>query len=199
MDKWQDFKSDLQLCQNCALCKTRTNVVCGAGDPQSPIMVLGEAPGKEEDLSGQPFCGAAGKKLHGFLDQLGLDRDDIYISNIVKCRPVRPSADGQGYANRQPTRQEISACKAWLQRELSLINPCIIITLGAVPLSVFMPGWPKMQEYHGRPFKLADSSVTIFPLYHPAAVIYDRKKEIAYQVDLQCLHKFLREMRRNNI
>lgn len=192
-DNWQLWQSQLQSCQGCDLCRTRTHVVCGCGSRDAQIMLLGEAPGRQEDASGQPFCGAAGAKLESFLQQIELDRNDIYIGNVVKCRPVRPAASGQGYANRRPSKQEILACGSWLKREIALLHPHLIITLGAVPLSVFLGKEPVMADWHGRPFQVDGSDMLVFPLYHPAAVIYDRKKEKDYETDLQVLRQFLQK------
>ncbi|MGI6361255.1 MAG: uracil-DNA glycosylase [Bacillota bacterium] len=188
-DKWEKWQKKLLCCRKCDLCLTRNQVVPAAGNRQAKIMLLGEAPGAQEDLTGKPFYGAAGQKLDNFLDQIGLLRDDVYISNLVKCRPVKPSV--RGFTNRPPLRSEKEACQQWLCQEMALLCPRLIITLGAVPLSFFVEKTPRMQDYHGRPFANKQLSAIIFPLFHPAAVIYDPHKEAVYLEDLQKLRKML--------
>jgi len=200
--EWQIWQDQLLLCQACVLCQTRTRIVCGNGNAKASIVLLGEAPGKQEDLSGIPFCGQAGKILDDFLAATGIQKETLYIGNTVKCRPVAVSKKGSGFVNRKPQKKEQQACKPWLAQELFLLDPQVIVTLGAVPLSHFIQKAPKMSQWHGRPFDYLPSYISeqnekkkwlIFPLYHPAALIYDRKKVVDYQTDLYLLAQILRE------
>jgi len=198
---FDSFRATLGKCEQCGLCRTRKNTVCDIyrGADSQKIMFLGEAPGKEEDLLGTPFAGQAGKNLNKLLAASGIDRGIIYIGNTVKCRPVK---DGKaGHINRKPTPAEIRACREWLINEIAVINPRIIVTLGAVPLSVFLGFSPRMEEHHGReilPEEIKEKSVAqgrkLYALYHPAAMIYDRKKEAALIKDMLFLADIIKTL-----
>ena len=178
-------------CTDCPLAQTRAQVVCGNRNYHATIALIGEAPGREEDRQGMPFAGAAGAVLDQFLADSGIDRSKLYIGNTVKCRPYTPSE--KGGRNRKPTRCEIEACRPLLMAEMQALKPKLIVTLGATPLSVVMDGkTPKMAEEHGklRRWDLV-GGIEVFPLYHPAALIYDRSKTEAYQQDMQNLRLLL--------
>jgi DNA polymerase len=140
-----------------------TQLVFGAGSPDAQIVFVGEAPGKNEDLGGEPFVGAAGKLLNELLASVGLHRDDVYITNIVKYRPP---------ANRDPSREEIEAFKPYLLRQIDVIQPKVVVLLGRHALSVFLPELT-IGEAHGR--AVHQDGRAYLPLYHPAAAIYNRK------------------------
>lgn len=190
-----EFRRLLQQCDRCPLSLTRHWAVCDNGPVPSPVLLLGEAPGGDEDLSGRPFTGQAGKELDEFLSVLGLSREEIYIGNVVKCRPVRPSRRGRygDFANRKPLAGEIKACSPWLEEEIRILRPKIIITLGGVPLSKVLGRPVKIGDFRGRPFYSESWGCHIFPLYHPASVIYDRSKKEIYLADLQSLKNWLAE------
>lgn len=188
---WQKWEESLLDCRACSLCQTRHQVVCGNGNYAAIVALLGEAPGKNEDLSGQPFAGAAGSLLNDFLQRSGLCRDKLYIGNIVKCRPVAPGKKAGTFVNRRPTKREMEACAPHLWREISLLRPRLIVTLGLLPLSRFQSGISAMNELHGKPFHHQGLDIDIFPLYHPAAVIYDRTLAQTYEEDLSALYQFL--------
>jgi len=161
-------------------------------------MLLGEAPGGHEDvISGKAFTGEAGQYLTGFLETLGLTRKQIYLTNTVKCRPTKPSPRGRynRYANRRPTAKEIASCGSWLEKEIALIKPRVIITLGSIPLWKILGKSPHMASCHGRPFTATQWGCAVFPLYHPAALIYDPKKKTLYEKDLEKLKSFLRDLK----
>jgi len=150
------------------LFKGTNKAVPGEGNSEADIMFIGEAPGKAEDLSGIPFVGAAGKFLAQLLEVINLNREDVYITNIVKHRPPD---------NRDPQNDEIEACKFYLDSQIKIINPKLIVTLGRHAMNRFMPGL-KISEVHGkaRPVRLFESGVTdkvFFPLYHPASALYN--------------------------
>jgi len=188
---WRQWEETLHDCQNCSLYQTRHNVVCGNGNYGASVALLGEAPGSQEDICGQPFAGAAGSLLTDFLLRSGLSREKLYIGNIVKCRPVAPGKKEGTFTNRRPTKREMEACAPHLWRELELLRPCVIVTLGLLPLSRFLPGTSSIGEQHGQPFHHHELDMDIFPLYHPAAMIYNRSLAQTYETDLSILYKFL--------
>ena len=150
----------------CALKKTATQAVPGEGNANADIMLIGEAPGKNEDLQGKPFVGAAGKFLSEMLATIGLRREDIYITNIVKYRPPN---------NRDPLPEEVAACETWLHGQIKIIRPKVIVTLGRHAMEYFIPG-RKISEVHGQSFTQVLPDIrkqTIFVLYHPAAALYN--------------------------
>ena len=137
----------------------------GEGSPTADIVLIGEAPGKKEDLEGKPFIGAAGKFLNAMLEQAGMDRSDVYITNIVKYRPPN---------NRDPLPAEKAAFLPYLLRQLDIIKPNVVITLGRHSMEYFLPG-VKIGEIHGQPQQvtLGDSTLLVMPLFHPAAALYN--------------------------
>lgn len=150
----------------CALKKSATQAVPGEGSASADIMFIGEAPGKKEDEQGVPFVGAAGKFLAAMLATIGLKREDIYITNIVKYRPPD---------NRDPLPQEIAACEQWLHEQIKIIKPKVIVTLGRHAMEHFIPG-KKISEVHGQSFLQTLPGIgtqTFFVLYHPAAALYN--------------------------
>lgn len=154
-----------KLC-TCTLKEEATQAVPGEGSADAEILFIGEAPGKNEDLQGVPFIGAAGKFLALMLASIGLKREDIYITNIVKYRPPN---------NRDPLPDEIFACEEWLHKQIKIIQPKIIVTLGRHAMEHFIPG-KKISEVHGQTFSQTISGIgeqTFFVLYHPAAALYN--------------------------
>lgn len=157
-----------------------------------PVMLIGEAPGAQEALQGRPFVGKAGRNLDAFLAAVSLKREEIYISNVVKVRPVRVSAKGT-VSNRPPNREELLLFTPWLYREILLVKPRLVVTLGNVALKALRGAEAAIGAYHGQ---LTACTVTmdgqtaelpLFPLYHPASVIYNRSLNAVYQEDLQRL------------
>lgn len=163
--------SEARSCLECALGEHRNNVVLGAGNLDAGIVLVGEAPGRKEDESGLPFVGSAGKLLDSLLESSGLSRKDIFIGNILKCRPP---------GNRRPKKAEVAACEGFLARQLEIIKPKIIAPMGNSALAYFQSiyGLEEMVigDAHGRVFEVETSwgTVKLVPLYHPAAAIYRR-------------------------
>jgi uracil-DNA glycosylase family 4 len=152
-------------CQKCALARTRTQVVVGSGDPDSDLMFVGEAPGYHEDRLGTPFVGQAGKVLEGLLEAIGLSRSQVYIANVLKCRPP---------GNRDPLPDEIAACEGHLFAQVELIRPRVICTLGNFSTKL-LSGQPYgITRVHGRaqPRRIAGVDLVLFPIFHPAAALY---------------------------
>ena len=173
------------------------SLVFGDGLSQSPVlMLIGEAPGEQEALQGKPFVGKAGKNLDEFLKALSLERDEIYISNVVKLRPSKLSKAGRT-VNRPPTREEKALFTPWLMREIAIIQPAALVTLGNVALQAFIA--ESIGNLHGRWQRAVVSpsdgkafTLPLFPLYHPASVIYNRSLADVYRQDLQALAASLR-------
>ncbi len=194
----------LQLQQDCrayfeALWHGETQpFVFGDGNNSSPtLMLIGEAPGEQEAIQGKPFVGKAGKNLTHFLDTIQLNRSELYISNVVKIRPSRISASGRR-VNRPPTRGEIELFLPWLHREIALVQPRALVTLGNVALHAFIGPSETIGSCHGRWHNAMISSpesaelvLPLFALYHPASVIYNRALTEVYATDLQTLRDTL--------
>jgi len=168
-------------------------VIFGDGNPDASILLVGEAPGAKEIEQGKPFVGQAGKNLDDFLKILALEREDIYITNVVKFRPYRINEKTGKKVNRPPNKQEIEKHVKYLQEEIKIIQPKIIVPLGNVPLRALLgDDQAKIGDYHG---KLIDKdSFLIFPLYHPASVLYNRGLQEVYLQDLHRLKKHLPEI-----
>ncbi|HVC86466.1 MAG TPA: uracil-DNA glycosylase [Gaiellaceae bacterium] len=152
-------------CTRCALAQTRTQVVFGSGSPTADLMFVGEAPGFHEDKQGVPFVGAAGKLLGKLLEGIGLSREDVYVANILKCRPP---------GNRDPLAEEIESCESHLWRQIELIHPTLIATLGNFATKL-LSGKPNgITQVHGREqqVSLGGNPVTLYPIFHPAAALY---------------------------
>jgi len=152
-------------CERCALARTRTQVVFGSGSPTADLMFVGEAPGFHEDKQGVPFVGAAGKLLSKLLEGIGLARDDVYIANVLKCRPP---------GNRDPQPDEIEACESHLFRQIELIQPKLVATLGNFATKLLSGKPAGITQVHGREQKvvLGGNEVTLYPIFHPAAALY---------------------------
>lgn len=165
-------------------------VVFGEGKINAEIMLIGEAPGGEEDKLGRPFVGKAGKNLDEFLEIVGLDRGDLYVSNVVKLRPYKLSPKTNKPVNRPPNKEELAFFVPFLHKEIELVKPKLIVTLGNFALkNVLMNQKVSIGDYHGR--LIETDGKKIFPLYHPASVIYDRAKGPVYIEDLHKLREIL--------
>lgn len=176
----------IQKCLQCGLCKTATHVVPGEGNPDADLMFIGEAPGKNEDLQGRPFVGASGKFLTHLIESIGLKREDVFITSVVKCRPPQ---------NRDPKPQEIEACWPWLAHQIKSIKPKVIVTLGRHSMNRFIPG-ARISEIHGQPVTKTIKpfgTITIFPSYHPAAALYAQKLRHPLMDDFKKIKKILKK------
>jgi DNA polymerase len=169
---------------------TDRELVLGEGNERADIMLIGEAPGRTEVELGRPFVGKAGKNLDMFLAHIRLRREDIYITNCVKFRPTRISEWGS-VANRPPTPEEILAQRDFLMEEINIIDPKVLVTLGGVPLkSVMNDMGASIGAFHGRPCT-GKSGRTLFPLYHPASIIYKRELAATYEKDMDRLAEYI--------
>ncbi len=168
----------IHTCTACSLGLQRTNFVFGSGNPRAEIVVIGEAPGAEEDARGEPFVGAAGQLLTRMLQAIQLRREDVYICNVLKCRPPN---------NRRPTPQEISTCRPYLWKQLELIQPAFLLVLGATAATALLEKEYKIAELRGRPIPFHGMVMVV--TYHPAALLRNPQwKSLAWQ-DLQLLRR----------
>jgi uracil-DNA glycosylase family 4 len=171
----------VRVCVRCKLCETRKNAVPGEGPVDARIMFIGEGPGANEDQTGRPFVGAAGQLLERLLATIGLTREDVYIANVVKCRPPM---------NRDPEPDEIEACKPYLGRQLKIIDPDIIVTLGRFAMERWLPD-KKISRVHGQNFRYG--SRMIVPLFHPAAALRRPEWQVALEEDFLRLPDYVEE------
>ena len=177
----EDLQAQVAACRRCPLCDGRTQTVFGVGNPEARVLIVGEAPGKNEDLQGEPFVGAAGKYLNELLAIAGLSREDVYIANVLKCRP--PS-------NRDPRPEEIQACTPFLRDQVRTIEPEYLVTMGNFSTKFVLRTERGITGLRGSvhvtgPFK-------VFPVFHPAAAIYDRSKRDVLEADFATLGELLR-------
>ena len=159
-----DLLADLQtiamVCQNCRLAKSRTQVVYGVGNPNADLMFIGEAPGRDEDLQGEPFVGRAGQLLTDIIKAMKLTRDEVYIANVIKCRPPE---------NRNPEQDEIDACRPYIRRQIEIIQPKVIVTLGRVALQSLTEKGYAISAVRGQ--WLGYNGIKVMPTYHPAYLL----------------------------
>lgn len=160
MSALTELYREIALCEDCELARHRTRVVPGEGPEDAALLFIGEAPGWYEDQQGRPFVGPAGHFLDELLRSIGLRREDVYIANVIKCRPP---------ANRDPLPSEVGACRKWLDRQIELIQPKVIITLGRYSLAQFFPGDP-IGKVRGR--ARSKEGIVHFAMYHPAAALH---------------------------
>ena len=180
----EDIASQVAACRRCPLCEGRTNVVPGFGNPEARVMLIGEAPGKNEDLQGKPFVGAAGKYLTELLGYAGLTRKDVFIANVLKCRP--PS-------NRNPQPSEIEICTPFLRDQVRAVGPEYLVTMGNFATKFILKTEQGITGLHGKP-RTAGRFI-VYPVFHPAAAIYDRTKRDALEADFAALGERLKQPR----
>ncbi len=182
----RDISELVSGCQKCALSEGRNMAVPGEGNPNADIVFIGEGPGFHEDKQGRPFVGQAGKFLDELLASIDLRRQDVYICNVVKCRP--PS-------NRDPQPGEIEACSPWLQQQLGIIKPKMIVTLGRFSMSRYFPG-QAIGRIHGQTKEV--DGVVIVPMYHPAAALHQASLRRVIEQDFQKLPEVLEQALKND-
>ena len=183
--KLQVIKQNVIECVKCDLCKTRTNSVPGKGNFKSNVIFVGEAPGKNEDKNGEPFIGVAGKKLSAALEKAGIPREDVYITNIVKCRPPK---------NRVPTTTERETCKEYLKQEISIIKPKIICVLGNTAFNSLLGG-SEITKFRGK--LVRKDNQLYFLTVHPAATIYNQELIKVLNKDIVKLFHLITELKNN--
>ena len=177
-----ELREQVAACHACPLADGRTQTVFGDGNPDARVLIVGEAPGKNEDLQGIPFVGKAGQNLNQLLEIAGLAREDVFIANVLKCRPP---------GNRDPRPEEIQVCTPFLREQTRTINPEFIVTLGNFATKFILKTEMGITRLHGTLQQAGRFKV--FPIYHPAAAIYDRSKWEALENDFVTLGQLLRQ------
>jgi DNA polymerase len=179
-DSLEKVSREVLVCSKCRLCETRKQAVPGEGSESAKVMFIGEAPGEQEDLQGRPFVGAAGKLLTDLLKSVDLRRENVYITNTVKCRPPN---------NRPPRKDESAACRPYLDRQVALIRPAVICPMGNSAIHALLNSEESVTALHGIPFEI--QSVTYFPMYHPAAALYTSSLRKVMEEDFKKLKSLL--------
>lgn len=171
---WEELEEACKKCNKCKLCNNRHNVVIGTGNKNAKIMFIGEGPGADEDLQGIPFVGKAGKLMDKAFEGIGIKREEVYIANIVKCRPPN---------NRNPEYEEAEACKEYLESQINLVKPEIIVLLGSVALKNVLGKEYGITTSRGKWFE--KDGIKYLPTFHPAALLRDETKKIDFWNDLK--------------
>ncbi|MEK7452830.1 MAG: uracil-DNA glycosylase [Patescibacteria group bacterium] len=190
----EEIEKQVKKCKKCRLYKERKNAVFGEGNYSAKIVFIGEAPGKNEDLEGRPFIGSAGKFLNSMLESINIRREDVFITNIVKCRPPN---------NREPLDDEVYICTSlYLWNQLELINPILIVILGRHSMYRFLPKNLKISDIHGKLKNFINEKTgkffNILPLYHPAAALYNGSLREILKKDFKKIPKILEKLRKKD-
>ena len=183
-DNWEKLRAECEACTACELCKTRTNCVFGTGNENADLLFVGEAPGDNEDKTGIPFVGRAGKLLDSYLYAVDIPRDSVYIANILKCRPPK---------NRDPLPIEEQACMDFLRRQVRLIRPKVIVCLGRIAATKLIDPDFKITKQHGEWFEKGNFLITA--VYHPALLLRDPHKKEDMLEDMKKIKKKLDELK----
>lgn len=178
-----ELRVQVESCRRCPLCDGRTQTVFGVGNPHARVMFIGEAPGKNEDLQGEPFVGAAGHYLNELLGCAGLRREDVFIANVLKCRPP---------GNRDPRPEEIQTCTPFLREQTRTIDPEVLVTLGKFSTQFVLKTQVGITRLHGRVQRAG--KFLVFPIFHPAAALYDGVKREALENDFVTLGQLLHQL-----
>ena len=178
-----EIRAQVEGCRKCPLADGRTQTVFGVGNPSARVLIVGEAPGKNEDLQGEPFVGRGGKLLDDMLEIIHLDRTKVYIANVVKCRPPQ---------NRDPLNVEQDACIGWLRRQTALLRPKLIVCLGRIAAKAIIKEDFKITAEHGKWFQRGGVQMTA--IYHPSALLRDVEKRPETFVDLKAIQAKVREI-----
>ena len=183
---WKELESACAACRGCSLWQTRTNLVFGCGNRNAELMFVGEGPGEREDATGIPFVGAAGMLLDKYLEAVGIERDDVYIANILKCRPPN---------NRDPLPEEGDACIGHLRNQVKLIRPKVIVCLGRIAAARLIHPDYKITKEHGQ--IVVKGSFAMTAVYHPAALLRDASKKEDMLRDMKKIKAYLDGMKEN--
>ncbi len=172
--------SEVRSCTLCRLCDSRTHAVPGEGNPRPRVLFVGEAPGAEEDRLGRPFIGRSGRFLDGMIESIGLRREDVFITNVLRCRPPE---------NRDPRPDEVAACGDYLDRQIELLAPSVVVTLGRFSMQRWFPG-ERITQIHGQVKEIAPGRVAL-ALFHPAAALRNPQWRDAFAADMRKLQDLL--------
>jgi len=179
---WGGLQQQVANCERCELCKTRTNTVFGVGNPDADVMVIGEAPGADEDAKGEPFVGRAGQLLDNMLKAIGLDRQQVFIANILKCRPPN---------NRNPSFEEVTACESYLNRQIDLIQPKIILSVGGVSAKNLLKTEESVGRLRLQQHQLVNRNIPVLVTYHPAYLLRKPSEKAKSWEDLKKLKQVM--------
>lgn len=179
-DNWEELEESIKNCSKCKLCNCRHNIVFGVGNKEADLMLIGEGPGADEDAQGIPFVGKAGQLMNKAFDGLGIDREKVYIANIVKCRPPN---------NRDPEKDEAIACLDYLRNQVLLVNPKVVVLLGRIALTNILGEEYKITASRGKIIERKE--ITYIPTWHPAALLRDENKKIEFWNDLKLAKNLL--------
>ena len=182
---WDQLQQRIAACEKCSLCQSRTQTVFGVGNPQADLMIIGEAPGADEDKQGEPFVGAAGKLLDNMLKAIGLNRQKVFIANILKCRP--PS-------NRNPSNEEAMACEAYLLRQIDLIQPKIILSVGGVSAKNLLKTEEAVGRLRQQKQQMVKRKLPVLVTYHPAYLLRKPSEKAKSWEDLKKLKQMMKEL-----
>ena len=183
---WPSLTEEITNCQKCRLCAARTHAVPGEGSPHARLMFIGEGPGRDEDLTGRPFVGRAGQLLDKMIASIGLSREEVYIANVVKCRPPQ---------NRAPEMDEVAACMPYLRAQVGVIRPQVIVLLGSSALGAILG--PEHRITRERGAWIERKGVFFMPTFHPAALLRDESKKRPVWEDLKKVRDKLQELEAN--
>ena len=183
---WEELENSIKNCQKCNLCKARQNIVFGVGNKNAKIMFIGEGPGADEDRLGEPFVGRAGKLMNMAFKMVGINRENVYITNIVKCRPPQ---------NRNPKEDEATACLDYLRNQVVLVKPKIIVLLGSVALKNILGKEYGITASRGK--WIEKKGITYMPTWHPAALLRDENKKIDFIKDLMLVTERVNQVVKN--
>lgn len=174
VETFEELEEKINGCEKCKLCKNRTNIVLGTGNKEADLMFIGEGPGADEDIQGIPFVGKAGKLMNEAFRGLGIKREEVYIANVVKCRPPM---------NRNPESDEIESCLDYLRNQVVLVQPKIVVLLGSVALKAILGNEYSITATRGR--WIEKKQIKYMPTFHPAALLRDEAKKIDFWNDLK--------------
>ena len=183
---WEELENSIKNCQKCNLCKARQNIVFGVGNKNATIMFIGEGPGADEDRLGEPFVGRAGKLMNMAFKMVGINRENVYIANIVKCRPPQ---------NRNPKEDEATECLDYLRNQVVLVKPKIIVLLGSVALKNILGKEYGITASRGK--WIEKKGITYMPTWHPAALLRDENKKIDFIKDLMLVTERVNQVVKN--
>lgn len=182
-ETWEELENSIKACNKCKLCSGRKNIVFGCGNKNADIMFIGEGPGADEDIQGEPFVGKAGQLMNKAFEALEIERNDVYITNIVKCRPPQ---------NRNPEKDEAKACMDYLRNQVLLVKPKIIVLLGSVALKNILGDEYGITNSRGK--WIERKGIWYMPTFHPAALLRDESKKIDFWRDLKLVKDKLGEV-----
>lgn len=184
---WEELKARVATCTACRLHQSRTQTVFGVGSQTADLMIIGEAPGANEDKQGEPFVGRAGQLLNAMLHSIGLSRELVYITNIVKSRPPD---------NRDPLPDEVVACTPYLEQQIDLLQPKLILALGRIAAHYLLDTEATMSSLRGKEFVFRDTGIPLLVTYHPAYLLRSPKQKVKAMEDLQLVYQLLQKMKR---